>query len=111
LEINPYATDYILYKKGWENTRITNIMIGGQFQKYFFIGKKPDDVIIKFEILVGKPNAPPLWIFGWQQCRFGWVTDERWEEVYNNYKLFDLPLDTMWADIDYMEDYKLFTIS
>lgn len=31
--------------------------------------------------------------------------------MYQDYKKFDLPLDTMWADIDYMDDYKLFTIS
>lgn len=33
--------------------------------------------------------------------------------MYTNYTdpKIDLPLDTMWADIDYMDDYKLFTIS
>ena len=31
--------------------------------------------------------------------------------VYENYVKNDLPLDTMWADIDYMDDYKLLTIS
>jgi len=31
--------------------------------------------------------------------------------VVENYIKFDLPIDTMWADIDYMDDYKVFTIS
>jgi len=29
----------------------------------------------------------------------------------DNYTAADLPLDTMWADIDYMDDYKIFTVS
>jgi alpha-glucosidase (family GH31 glycosyl hydrolase) len=34
-----------------------------------------------------------------------------WKEVYDNYTLYDLPLDVMWADIDYLDDYKIFTIA
>ena len=54
---------------------------------------------------------PPQFSFGWQQCRFGWQTDNVWYDVVQNYTLYDLPLDTMWADIDYMDDYKIFTVS
>ena len=39
------------------------------------------------------------------------MTDNVWWEVYQNYTKLAIPLDTMWADIDYMDDYKLFTIS
>lgn len=63
-------------------------------------------------MLVGNPTVPPLWAFGWQQCRFGYVTSKDWYDVYLNYNnTFDLPLDVMWADIDYLDDYKLFTIA
>jgi alpha-glucosidase len=27
------------------------------------------------------------------------------------YDKFEIPIDTMWADIDYMDDYKIFSIS
>jgi len=60
---------------------------------------------------VGAPTVPPLWSFGWMQCRFGYVTDEYWWDVIKKYEEFNLPMDTMWADIDYMDDYKIFTIS
>ena len=30
-------------------------------------------------------------------------------EVYENYTQYNIPLDTLWSDIDYMEDYKDFT--
>lgn len=52
-----------------------------------------------------------MWAFGWNQCKFGYVNDSVWWNVYQNYTTFNLPLDTMWADIDYMDDYKVFTIS
>ena len=98
---------------GPKQTQIHKINIGGRISKYFFTGLKPDDLIKTYSKLVGFPTLPPLWAFGWQQCRFGWVTDQDWINVYNTYisKDFDLPLDTMWADIDYLDDYKLFTIA
>jgi len=30
-------------------------------------------------------------------------------EVYENYTQYNIPLDTLWSDIDYMENYKDFT--
>ena len=39
------------------------------------------------------------------------MTEDKWWEAYQNYTTNEFPLDTMWADIDYMDDYKIFTIS
>ena len=30
-------------------------------------------------------------------------------EIVENYKKYDLPLDTIWSDIDYLDNYKDFT--
>lgn len=30
-------------------------------------------------------------------------------EVYENYNRYNIPLDTLWSDIDYLDDYKDFT--
>lgn len=111
-DVSSYATDYILFSQNADkHTQIHKITIGGTINKFFFIGAKPDDVIKTYSKLVGNPTVPPLWAFGWHQCRFGWVTEDDWFDVYLEYQKNDLPLDTMWADIDYMDDYKLFTIS
>lgn len=31
--------------------------------------------------------------------------------MVNNYTANDIPLDGMWADLDYLQDYKMFTLS
>lgn len=108
---NPYATDFIVTNNHTGSAKVTTVTIGGAIEKYFFFGGKVDDLIIKYEHLTGMPIMPPMWSFGWQQCRYGWVTDQIWQEVVDNYTAAALPIDTMWADIDYMEDYKIFTIS
>jgi len=64
---NPYATDYIVttpQHKG-EDAVITTVTIGGAIEKYFFQGKKPDDLITKYVKLTGMPIMPPMWSFGW----------------------------------------------
>lgn len=113
---NPYATDFIVTTpkiNGTEQTDgiVTTVTIGGAIEKYFFAGTKPDDLIVKYEKLTGMPMMPPMWSFGWQQCRYGYVTDELWLDVTEKYDEFAIPIDTMWADIDYMDDYKIFSVS
>jgi len=83
---NPYATDFIVTtpKADGDNQTagiVTTVTIGGAIEKYFFAGAKVDDIIIKYEKLTGMPMMPPMWAFGWQQCRFGYVTDELWYNV------------------------------
>ena len=56
---NPYATDYIVYTNNGNKSEITTITIGGAIEKWFFIGSKPDEVIIKYEKLTGMPTMPP----------------------------------------------------
>lgn len=85
---NLYATDFIVTTpkseaNGTSQTDgiVTTVNIGGAIEKYFFAGTKPDEIITKYEKLTGMPMMPPMWAFGWQQCRFGYVTDELWYEV------------------------------
>jgi len=58
---------------------------------------------------VGFPYMPPFWALGWHQCRWGYKSVLETSVVVDTYDKFDLPLDTIWNDIDYMDAYKDFT--
>ncbi len=60
--------------------------------------------------IIGKPALVPEWVLGWHQCKYGWKSSDAAVEVYKNYETNKFPLDVMWADIDYMDEYKDFTI-
>jgi alpha-glucosidase (family GH31 glycosyl hydrolase) len=52
---------------------------------------------------------PPQWALGWNQCRWGYENTDDLSHVVNNYSYYNLPLDTQWSDIDWMQDYRDFT--
>lgn len=77
----------------------------------FFLGEQsPELAIEKFNLYFGRAEIPPFWGFGFHQCRWGYKNVSYLQDVIANYEKNDLPLDTIWSDIDYMVGYEDFTI-
>lgn len=64
----------------------------------------------QFRKMTGQSYIPPLWGFGYQQSRWGYKTEEDVREIVNKHKKLNLPLEAVCLDIDYMEDYKDFSV-
>eukprot|EP00794_Sanderia_malayensis_P012061 gene12061-13304_t len=104
--LNSNAMDIILQP----NPAITYRTIGGVLDFYFFMGPTPNDVIEQYTNVIGTSVVPPYWSLGFHLCRWGYGTLSRMQEVDKRMKDNNIPLDTQWNDIEYMQDHLDFTI-
>ncbi|KAI8142903.1 alpha glucosidase [Fennellomyces sp. T-0311] len=106
LLLNAHGMD-VFFAEG----RITYKVIGGVLEYYFFVPKdgKPNAVLEAYTDLVGKPFMPALWMLGWHHCRYGFRNMEHVHWTIDGYKEANIPLETIWIDIDYMDRMKDFT--
>lgn len=65
----------------------------------------------KYFNLVGTPVLTPQWALGWNQCRWCYRSVDDVKASAQGYLDNGIPLDTQWVDIDYMQDYKDFTVN
>ena len=103
----------------WRTSAIQEIVVGeqsltwralsGVIDLYFFSGPDPKDVIQQYVAEIGLPTMQPYWSLGYHQCRWGYDTIDEVKEVVENFRKFNIPLETIWSDIDYMDSYKDFT--
>lgn len=78
---------------------------------YVIEGENAYDIVKQFRKLIGRSYIPPKFAFGLGQSRWGYKTREDFENVARGYRENQIPLDMIYMDIDYMQDYKDFTLN
>ena len=71
----------------------------------------PSAIVHTFRQMIGRSYIPPKWAFGCGQSRWGYQTEEDIRSVAKGYQDAGIPLDAIYLDIDYMEQYEDFTVS
>jgi len=69
------------------------------------------DIIYQFRRLIGKSYVPPMWAFGYGQSRWGYKTADDVRRLVDEFDKANIPVDMIFLDIDYMENYKDFTVN
>lgn len=77
---------------------------------YVITGVSEKDIVKQFRKLIGRSYIAPKWAFGYGQSRWGYKNAEDIRAVAVEYRKRNIPLDSIYMDIDYMERYKDFTI-
>lgn len=78
---------------------------------YVITGESAYDVTKQFRKIIGKSYIAPKYAFGFGQSRWGYKTAEDISNVVKGYRDHQIPIDMIYLDIDYMQDYKDFTIN
>ena len=86
-------------------------MEDGNYKLYLIEGASYPDVVKEFRELIGRSYIAPRWAFGYGQSRWSYNTADEVREVAAEYKKRNIPIDSIYLDIDYMERYKDFTIN
>ena len=76
---------------------------------YVIDGETPYDIVKQFRRIIGRSYIPPKFAFGFGQSRWGYKTKEDFRRVADGYRDNHIPIDMIYMDIDYMQDFKDFT--
>ncbi|OTB00685.1 glycoside hydrolase family 31 protein [Hypoxylon sp. CI-4A] len=94
---------------------ITYRTIGGSFDFYFLSGQNENggstavDTIRQYHSgCVGLPQMQMFWTLGFHQCRLGYDNLSMIEDVVDNYKAADIPLEAIWSDFDMFDGFRSF---
>ncbi|OHD57479.1 MAG: hypothetical protein A2Y33_05785 [Spirochaetes bacterium GWF1_51_8] len=83
----------------------------GNYTELYIMPGSPAEVLDKLTSITGRPYLPPLWAFGFHQCRYSYMSETSINSVVKNFEANDIPIESIWLDIDYMEEYKTFTVN
>lgn len=82
---------------------------GGDMNYYFFGAQSVTKILEDYTWLTGRMEMPPLWSLGYQQCRWSYMSAKEVLKVAQTFRKKKIPADVVYCDIDYMDNYKIFT--
>ncbi|KAK0735029.1 glycosyl hydrolases family 31-domain-containing protein [Lasiosphaeria miniovina] len=101
---NAHAQEILL-----QPSNITWRALGGSIDLHFYNGPTAKDVMKSYQFSeIGLPAMQQYWTLGYHQCRWGYDNWTALQDVVDNFAKFDIPLETIWTDIDYMKEYRDF---
>lgn len=106
--LNSNGMDIYIDNKGGQYLEYN--IIGGVLDFYFIAGPSPRDVAVQYAEITQTPLMTPYWGLGYHQCKYGYRDVYEVAAVVANYSTNDIPLETIWTDIDYMDRRRIFTI-
>lgn len=80
------------------------------FNLYIIDGDNILDIVKNFRDIIGMSYVAPKWALGVGQSRWGYKNEEDIRNVLSRYEKEEMPLDMIYLDIDYMKDFKNFTV-
>ena len=82
---------------------------GGEMNYYFIYGPEMQSVSERYVQLTGRPELPPLWGLGYHQCKWSYYPESNVREIADQFRDLEIPCDSIYLDIDYMDGYRCFT--
>lgn len=84
---------------------------GKDLRLYIIEGTDKKNITSKFLKAIGPSFLPPKWAFGFQQSRWSYPDQEAIKAIGDAFNQHDIPCDAIYMDIDYMDDFKNFTLN
>lgn len=83
----------------------------GALDIYVFSGESAADIIEAYTRLTGRPFLPPKWALGYHQSRHSYDSQQQVSEIAALFTQHELPLDAIYLDILYMDEYRVFSFN
>ena len=82
----------------------------GEYDYFLLLGDTPAEITKNYIEMVGKPLFTPMKFLGYHTSRWSY-SEEEMQELRRVHAEKQMPLDYIHMDIDYMEHYKVYTVS
>ena len=103
-------TGYLKIRMDTEGDGVFEYILKGEgMVEYWISGASIAEIVASFTRLTGKNAAVPFWALGYQQSRWGAISDADLLGLAHRFREDGFPCDVLYLDIDHMDNYKVFS--
>lgn len=92
-----------------DGDRLSFSAAAGELRYYFMAAPRLSGVLESYGELTGRMALPPLWALGFHQARWSYPDEATVRELAAQFRQRSIPLDALYLDIDYMDEFRCFT--
>ncbi|WP_461247489.1 glycoside hydrolase family 31 protein [Treponema sp. R6D11] len=85
------------------------VKIYDNYADVFIIRGSIKEILEEYTELTGRTPIPPDWSLGFMQSRYSYESEKEVLDVAAGFETCGLPLSAIFIDIDYMQDFQVFT--